>query len=261
MIKAIFFDIDGTLVSLKTKVYPPSAKLAIEALRKRGILCFVATGRSKFEIVSEHMLDGLTFDGYLTCNGQAAYDDPRGKLLYGAPIEPQEVSALLDWVEREGCTCWFVGEEDNRINRLTPDAAEALAAIHTKPPRTGDLRRMLERPVYKIILFAPHARVLDALSHAPHCRKMQWFPCGHDIIHRDGGKRNAMLGVLSRYGIAAEECMAFGDADNDLEMLRTVGIGVAMGNATPDALAAADYITADCDDDGVLKALQHFELL
>lgn len=261
MIKAIFFDIDGTLVSLKTKVCPPSAKIAVEALRRKGILCFVATGRSKFEIVNEHMLDGLTFDGYLTCNGQTAYDDPRGKLLYGAPIEPSEVAALLDRAEHGGYSCWFVGEEDNRINHLTSDALEALAAIHTKPPRTGDLRRMLAHPVYKIILFAPLARVTDALSHAPHCRTMQWFPSGHDIIHRDGGKRNAILGVLSRYGISPDECMAFGDADNDLEMLRTVGIGVAMGNATPAAHAAADYITDDCDEDGIFNALRRFDLL
>ena len=80
MIKAAFFDIDGTLVSLKTTVYPPSAAEAIAALRKKGILCFVATGRSKFEIAEEHLLDGMEFDGFLTNNGQDAYS-PDGELL------------------------------------------------------------------------------------------------------------------------------------------------------------------------------------
>ena len=68
MIKAAFFDIDGTLVSLKTKVYPESARFAIAALRKRGVLCFVATGRSKFEIAEEHLLDGIEFDGFFGIN-------------------------------------------------------------------------------------------------------------------------------------------------------------------------------------------------
>ena len=106
-IKAAFFDIDGTLVSLKTKVYPPSARAAIARLRENGVQCFVATGRSKFEIASEHLLDGIAFDGYLTNNGQDAYSVD-GKLLYGTPLDPGDAAALLDWVERTGAACWMV---------------------------------------------------------------------------------------------------------------------------------------------------------
>ena len=106
-IKAAFFDIDGTLVSLKTKVYPPSARAAIARLRENGVQCFVATGRSKFEIASEHLLDGIAFDGYLTNNGQDAYSAD-GKLLYGTPLDPGDAAALLDWVERTGAACWMV---------------------------------------------------------------------------------------------------------------------------------------------------------
>ena len=91
-IKAAFFDIDGTLVSLKTKVCPADAKQAIADLRSKGILCFVATGRSRFEIASEHLLDGLAFDGYLTDNGQDAYDAD-GTLLYGRSIPRSEGKA------------------------------------------------------------------------------------------------------------------------------------------------------------------------
>ena len=70
-----------------------------------------------------------------------------------------------------------------------------------------------------------------------------------------------MLGILARYGLTAEEAIAFGDSENDLEMLRAAGIGVAMGNGTPEALEAADYVTGDCDDDGLLHALEHFGLI
>ena len=89
----------------------------------------------------------------------------------------------------------------------------------------------------------------------------QWYPLGHDIISSDGGKKNAMLEIIRRYGIRPEETIAFGDSENDLEMLRTAGIGVAMGNGTPEAKAAADYVTADCDEDGLQKALEHFNLI
>ena len=62
-------------------------------------------------------------------------------------------------------------------------------------------------------------------------------------------------------GWKPEEIIAFGDSENDLEMLRFAGIGVALGNAEPEVKAAADYVTDDIDCDGVAKALQHYNLI
>lgn len=260
MIKAAFFDIDGTLVSLKMKVYPPSTKPALERLRANGVKCFVATGRSKFEIVSEHLLDGLKFDGLLTNNGQDAYAAD-GSLLYGKPLDPNEAAALLDWAERNNCAAWFVSAERSVMNFYNDRVMDAMEAIHTQPPELGDLRAMLDKPIYKIVLFLTREEMPAVMPCAPTSRTAQWYACGHDIISADGGKRSAMLEILRRYDITPEECIAFGDSENDIEMLRAAGIGVAMGNATPYCRAAADYVTADCDDDGVLKALEHFELI
>ena len=260
MIKAAFFDIDGTLVSLKQKVYLPSTKDALARLRANGVKCFVATGRSKFEIVSEHLLDGLEFDGLLTNNGQDAYAAD-GSLLYGKPIDRSEAAALLDWAEQHECACWMVSAERSVMNFHNERVLQAMEAIHTRPPERGDLRKMLNKPIYKIVLFLTREEMPAVMPCAPTSRTAQWYACGHDIISADGGKRSAMLEILRRYGIQSSECIAFGDSENDIEMLRAAGIGVAMGNATPDCLAAADYITADCDDDGLLKALEHFELI
>ena len=260
MIKAAFFDIDGTLVSLKTKVYPLSAKIALARLRERGVKCFVATGRSKFEIVSEHLLDGLEFDGLLTNNGQDAYAAD-GSLLYGKPIDPNEAAALLMWAEQHDCACWMVSAERSVMNFHNERVLQAMEAIHTQPPELGDLREMLNKPIYKIVLFLTREEMPAVMPCAPTSRTAQWYACGHDIISADGGKRSAMLEILRRYGIQPSACIAFGDSENDIEMLRAAGIGVAMGNATPDCLAAADYVTADCDDDGVQKALEYFGLI
>ncbi|MBQ6431553.1 MAG: Cof-type HAD-IIB family hydrolase [Oscillospiraceae bacterium] len=260
MIKAAFFDIDGTLVSLKTKVYPASTKDALARLRASGVKCFVATGRSKFEIWSERLLDGLEFDGLLTNNGQDAYAAD-GSLLYGKPLDPREAAAVLDWVERNGCACWMVSAERSVLNCHNARVLQAMEAIHTRAPELGDLRDMLSKPIYKIVLFLTREEMPAVMPCAPTSRMTQWYACGHDIISADGGKRSAMLEVLRRYAITPQECIAFGDSENDVEMLRAAGIGVAMGNATPDCLAAADYVTADCDDDGLQKALEHFGLI
>lgn len=260
MIKAAFFDIDGTLVSLKTTRCPESTRQAIPALRSKGILCFVATGRSKFEIRSEGLLDGMEFDGVLTNNGQDAYDSV-GRLIYGKPLESSEAALVLQWVEKRGCACWMVGGEKSRLNMVNERVMTAMEAIHTRLPETGDLREMLHSPIYKIVLFLTRAEMAEPMALAPSSRMTQWYPLGHDLISRDGGKRNAMLDILSRYGISPAECIAFGDSENDVEMLRAAGIGVAMGNATAECQAAADYITADCDEDGIILALRHFKVL
>ena len=260
MIKAIFFDIDGTLVSLKTKVYPPSIAPVLRKLREKGILLFVATGRSRFEIVSEHLLDGLEFDGLLTNNGQDAYD-AQGRLLYGKPLDPREAAAVLQWVEEKGCACWMVSSEKSRLNLCNERVLAAMEAIHTRPPELGDLREMLDSPVYKIVLFLTREEMAEPMGLAPNSRMTQWFELGHDIISADGGKENAMLDIIARCGIQPEECMAFGDSENDIAMLRAAGIGIAMGNGTPECKAAADYVTTDCDADGIINALKHFGLL
>ena len=260
MIKAAFFDIDGTLVSLKKKVYPPSTPIAIAALREKGVKCYVATGRSKFEITEEHLLDGIDFDGYLTNNGQDAYDAD-GNLLHGTPVAPEEAAAILAWVEKAGFACWMVSSSQSRMNFYNERVFEAMDAIHTKPPEIGDLRQMLSAPIYKIVLFLTREEMAEPMRLAPTSRMVQWFPVGHDIISRDGGKDNAMCDIIASQGIEAEECIAFGDSENDLQMLKAAGIGVAMGNGSEEAKKIADYVTNDCDDDGILNALKYFELI
>ena len=66
---------------------------------------------------------------------------------------------------------------------------------------------------------------------------------------------------MEYYGLKPSEIMTFGDGGNDIPMLRIAGIGVAMGNASPDVQAAADYVTDHVDEDGILHALQHFNII
>lgn len=120
MIKAVFFDIDGTLVPWKSGRIPASVFESVAALRRKGILCFVATGRSPFEISAGHLIDGLDFDGYLLNNGELGVDAD-GTVFYRCPVDPgADLARLLDWVEARGLSCWMVSEKQCAINRLTP---------------------------------------------------------------------------------------------------------------------------------------------
>ena len=85
MIKAAFFDVDGTLLSHKTKQVPQSTIAALETLKQKGIRCIVATGRQIGEM-DKLPMGGVTFDGYITMNGQLTMDENRRE-LYGMPLE------------------------------------------------------------------------------------------------------------------------------------------------------------------------------
>ena len=89
----------------------------------------------------------------------------------------------------------------------------------------------------------------------------RWHYGGLDIIAGGGGKMVGIKRYLDHVGIKPEEIIAFGDAENDLDMIRFAGIGVAMGNGKEEVKAAADFVTADIDDDGIEKALKHYNLI
>ena len=95
----------------------------------------------------------------------------------------------------------------------------------------------------------------------PNCHAARWNDRGVDLILNDGGKVAGIRYVLEQEGIRPEECIAFGDAENDIDMLSYVGIGVAMGNAQEPVKEIADYVTSDVDDDGIKKALRYWRIL
>lgn len=75
------------------------------------------------------------------------------------------------------------------------------------------------------------------------------------------GKQQAFAATLARYGLTPAQCMAFGDSDNDIGLLTAAGIGVAMEAGTDGARAAADFVTRDCEADGIRYALEYFSVL
>lgn len=90
---------------------------------------------------------------------------------------------------------------------------------------------------------------------------MRWFPLFTDIIAEGTNKSLGIDRVLNHYNIPLKDTMAFGDGGNDIPMLKHVGTGIAMGNAAPAVQEAADYVTSPVDDDGILRALQHFNIV
>ena len=95
----------------------------------------------------------------------------------------------------------------------------------------------------------------------PTCEIGRWYPSFADITAKGDTKQKGIDEIIRYFGIKLEETMAFGDGGNDITMLRHAAIGVAMGQAKENVKAAADYVTAPIDEDGISKAMKHFGII
>ena len=109
--------------------------------------------------------------------------------------------------------------------------------------------------------YIPAERDAEFLSHAPGMMSARWSPHFADMIREHGGKPEGIKAALALHGLKREEAIAFGDGGNDIAMLAYAGTGVAMGNASDEVKAHADYVTDDCENDGIYSAFKHFGLI
>lgn len=95
----------------------------------------------------------------------------------------------------------------------------------------------------------------------PHYTFRRWHPYVVNVLETDVSKSQAIVKVLEYFKINPSEAMAFGDGDNDIDMLETVGVGVAMENGSQRLKEIADFVTKKSDEDGVEFALRHYNLI
>lgn len=262
MIKAVFFDIDGTLVSFKTHQPPASAMKALWALHKNGIKVFIATGRPPiFTEWIRNVFQQFPFDGYVMMNGQYCTDQ-EGNPFHQMPIPREAFESLVPWLKANpDVVCGFAELNYNYMNRITDMVKAEMDNLGAPLEPIEDPVRSLTNPTYQLNPYIPEERDEEFIRHAPGCKSVRWNDTFADIIPAAGGKPEGISLMLERWGFTREECMAFGDGGNDIAMLEFAGIGVALGNAKDAVKERADYVTADIDDDGVEKALKHFHLI
>ena len=258
MVKAVFFDIDGTLLDHgRGGVMPDSTKRSLHALRDKGVKLFVATGR--FPAMVTFMEAMFPFDGYVTMNGQLVVLAD-GSVIHRLGHHPEDIRRL-DAVSRQKGFPSLIIEEDAYFYTVpSPEIDRHFISGHLPPPgRTYDPARLAEHPVLQFLIYSPEdLPALDALEHIAITSAGGSI---FDIIPKTGGKQVGIGAAAEYFHIQQEEVMVFGDGDNDAQMLRWAGTGVAMGNGTESAKSAARYITSPVDQDGIEKALRHFRVL
>ena len=222
MIKAVFFDVDGTLVSHTRGEVSASTRKAVRQLKEKGIQCIIATGRHMGELKKLPVKD-IEFDAYITLNGQLCLDGQQA-VLSSSALTGADKEQIIRLFEKKDIPILLVEKERMYINFVNKEVEKAQQDISSDMPETGEY-------------------------------------AGGEIISRHGGKVAGIRQYLKENNILIQETMAFGDGENDIEMLEYAGIGIAMGNSDDMVKKSADYVTDCIDNEGIEKALRHFEVI
>lgn len=252
-IKAVFFDVDGTLVSHTKRNVPESTKIVMEKLKEKGIKRILATGRHMSEIAMLP-IENMEFDAYIMLNGQLCLDSSKNIILENS-ISGLDKEYLIKLFREKVVPIMFVEKDEMYINFINDNVVVAQDAISTPLP---DIKEYTGNEIYQVILYADEETENIISKNLVESKITRWNEYALDVISFSGGKELGIKEYLKINNINKEETMAFGDGENDIDMLKLVGIGVAMGNAEDCVKESADYITSSVDDDGIMKAFNKF---
>lgn len=254
MIKVIFFDIDGTLVSFKTHKIPQSTLDAVHRVRQKGIKVFIATGRP---IPFINNLGKLEYDGILSVSGGSCVTR-EGEVILHETICKEDLQHLVAYYREHPMPIAFAANNDVFITEMNEDTREVYELLDIN--NLGGIRPVeacLDMEVMQVIAFFRTEDEDDIMNNVlSNCSAYRWHPAFADIVKKGVSKASGIDVVLKHYGFSLEEAMAFGDGGNDIAMLDHVPHSVAMGNASDEVKRHARYVTDSVDNDGIANFLE-----
>lgn len=256
MIKAAFFDIDGTLVNFGAEDITAAVRNALIELRRNGVRVFLATGRPPYFLPD--FLAGL-YDGALCFNGAFCFDS--NGVLYRHPLDPADVARTVSNARKMNYPVALASGKRYGSNFRQKELDEYFEVSRHPNLIIDDYDALMRESIYQMMIAVTADLDAAVLEGTSTLKMARWWDKASDIISVDVGKGAAIENVIGRYGIKREETMAFGDGGNDTDMIEYAGIGVAMGNASPEVQNSAGYIADSCAADGVCSALKHFGLI
>lgn len=253
MIKAAFFDIDGTLLSFTTHRVSEGTVRAFARLHEAGVRTFLSTGRPMVLVPDMP----VTFEAYITMNGALVFTpEPERHVLLSNPVPDDDYNAWLNHAKRLGlCTMVFT-ENGMMLAQPNEIGMKLRDQLEFPLPPIVDIDDMRSSQAFQIIALMPSTSDAKVAALMPQCRLPRWHPAFTDIVNGANSKSSGMEAICRHYGIRQEETIAFGDGGNDIDMLRWAGIGIAMGNADDTVKQAADMVTTTVDDEGIENAIK-----
>lgn len=259
--KVVFLDIDGTVYAHDIGV-PESTITAIQKLLENNHIPIICTGRAK-AMIPQYIID-LGFKGLIAAAGTDIYYE--GNPIHQVTKGSKEASKIGNLLYEGNCDYLLEGPDhlyydskqisnksNNRINRMMDKIR--IDADKFKPINEGEVvYNKVSGSLTEDSLIHPDVKEeYDIIAHS----EMPLF----ELVPKGYNKAVGVEKILDHLHIEKKDTYAFGDSNNDIEMLDYVEYGVAMGNAYTDVLARAKYKTKSIYEDGVYHGLKEFGLI
>ena len=243
MIRMILTDLDHTLLKQDGNISEKTLQI-LTACRAKGIQFAIATAR--YWIGAERYIDLLKPDFEITTDGTLIHS--QGKCIYSCSFSISETNAIIQSISAAvpgaeitaacGKTVYWNSRHISESEKLH----KAVFCDYSSP---------LKEQANKIVAGLPEESVAREIAAKTRCklqcyRGENWYA----FMPADSGKTAAIMALAETSGTGPEDIVAFGDDLNDMEMLQLCGTGVAVANAVPQVLEAADEVTLSNDEDG-----------
>jgi hypothetical protein len=263
--RLLAFDLDQTLIGNDLTLSPRVQQTVALAIA-RGIYVTIVTGREA--AVTTRFARQLNLNAPIVCaQGGCIYDFRRDQILHDERLPAEILPQVVQAAEQYGWNLSFESFNTMYLPRQSNHPREFLDLLPAEHmARVDDLLAALPELPRKLLVALNHPadrpRILDEMRTAfgraihivpTHPYLVEGLPCGVD-------KARGLAWLAAYFNIPQAEVMAIGDNDNDIPMLEWAGLGVAMGHASPGALAVADWVAPDLEHDGAAQAVERFIL-
>ncbi|MDT0121724.1 Cof-type HAD-IIB family hydrolase [Paenibacillus sp. RRE4] len=258
VIKAVFLDVDGTLLSEKDRSLSKDTEESIRRLIQKGIHIILVTGRP------HHLCEKfkhLGIDTVISANG--ALVTCRGEIIHKSILSSTMVREFSHFAASQGHALSYFTESLGmngtcRTDHRVTDALRETLGLMEYPDQT----LTLDEEIYCMCLYANEEETNQYKERFPSLRFVRFHPYVCNVLEAgEVSKSVAAQIVLTHLNIRREETMAFGDGENDIDLLTYVGVSVAMGNGGERVKQSADYVTRKASEGGITHALRHYKLI
>lgn len=265
--KLIAMDIDDTLLN-KKKELTPATKAALMQAQEKGIKLAVASGRLPYGVRPyAQALDVFRHDGYYMGFNGGAILNSRGELIGTSYLDSKYIRPVYDILRPTNVTAMVHRGDtiyaDSKVNPYTHIESDVIGLPLNV---VDDLPSFIDWDIHKFLIAGDpdelktlEQQLLTALGDEVDIYlSLPWFL---EVMPKGTDKGTGLETICRDAGIDVSDAIAFGDSYNDIYMIQTAGLGIAMGNAEEAVKEAADMVTADCDHDGIAAALQQLEII
>jgi len=261
--RLIASDMDGTLLTSDKRI-TPVVEEAVRRCRTAGAVFCLASGRPLCGL--KRYIDQLGLDTpVITCNG-AVIMRPDGEVLYRHPMEPEAAREVIAFAKRFDVTFCVWSQERLFVNREDERTRHYKAHIPVEEMTvTNDWEPVISDGIDKILWHDEADRVLEfqRILDSEMESAVNYFtsnPRFLEFVDNRASKATALRHLAMLYSMSPGEMIAVGDGFNDLDMLSTVGMGVAMGNAPEEIKRRCGWTAPTNDEDGVAAVIERFIL-